>query len=188
MYWYTLNVIQTWSYPRFCLKRNVRNHWNGMILDPTSSVPTKDKRLLWAGLALTCDPIYSALYSVWFCISMLHTLHSSKLYNHTRVLSKTIWYDYIGSPVPQHYQHYVTLHPSTLCHRYISLHAIELYIITFDYTALLFVTFDYTALLFITFDYTRLHFVRLSWARPSGGRVLLPQVVSDRRSDKTSPT
>ena len=67
--------------------------------------------------------------------------------------------------------------------------SIELYIITFDYTALLFVTFDYTAfffvtfdytaLLFITFDYTRLHFVRLSWARPSGGRVLLPQVASD---------
>ena len=66
MYWYTLNIIQTWSYLRFCFKRNDGN-W--MILDPTSSVPTKDKRLLWvwAGLALTCDPIYSALYSASAC-------------------------------------------------------------------------------------------------------------------------
>ena len=132
--------------------------------------------------------MWSHLFCTLFCISMLNTLNSSKLYHHATVLSKTIWYNYIGSPVPQHYQHYITLHPSTLCHRYISLHAIEQYIITFDYTAFLFVTFDYTALLFITFDYTRLHFVRLSWARPSGGRVLLPQVASDRRSDKTTPT
>ena len=184
MYWYTLNIIQTWSYLRFCFKRNDGN-W--MILDPTSSVPTKDKRLLWvwAGLALTCDPIYSALYSASACCTPCILLN---FHHHTRVLSKTIWYNYIGSPVPQHYQHDVTLHPSTLYNHYISLHAIELYIITFDYTALLFVTFDYTALLFITFDYTRLHFVRLSWARPSGGRVLLPQVASDRRSDKTTPT
>ena len=54
---------------RFCLKRNVGNFWNWMILDPTSSVPTKDRRLLWAwaGLPLTCDPIYSALYSASAC-------------------------------------------------------------------------------------------------------------------------
>ena len=105
MYWYTLKIIQTcetWSHLRFCLKLNFGNLWKWIILDPTSSVPTRDKRLLWAGLALTCDPIYSALYSVWLCISMLHTLHSSKLYHHARVLSKTIWYNYIESPEPQH--------------------------------------------------------------------------------------